>query len=66
MKRYYSPLHKEHIKSIISLVHWNYQLKEVSDEFEMFLGKKGKNNFNGENNLIDYYKVPRFKENYPS
>jgi len=63
MKRYYNPLFKDHIKSIIGLVHKNYELKEVSDEFELFLGKKGKNSFSGDNMLIDYYWVDKFRNN---
>jgi hypothetical protein len=40
-------------------------LKEASDEFELFLGKIGKNEFNGDNGIIDYYKNSKFKECMP-
>lgn len=31
-------------------------MKEKSDEYEMFLGKSGKNKLEGREDLIDYYK----------
>lgn len=58
-------VHKDHILKIVQVVHRNYVMKEVSDEFEMFLGKKGKNEFNGDNEQIDFYKLTKFKECFP-
>ena len=43
LKKHYTPLGAKHISKIVDLVLKNYDLKDKSDEYEMFLGKSGKN-----------------------
>jgi hypothetical protein len=41
---------------IVDLVWKNYEQKEKSDEYEMFLGKSGKNRLEGKDDLLEIYK----------
>ena len=43
LRKHYTPLGAKHISKIVDLVFKNYDLKDKSDEYEMFLGKCGKN-----------------------
>ena len=57
LKKHYSPLGAKHISKIVDLVFKNYDLKDKSDEYEMFLGKCGKNKLEGKDDLVEIYKV---------
>jgi hypothetical protein len=43
MQRYLDSMFHSHIQSVIKIVHRNFQLKKKSDDYELFLGKSGKN-----------------------
>ena len=55
LKKHFSPLGSAHIFKIVDLVWKNYESKEKSDEYEMFLGKSGKNKFETNDDLIEQY-----------
>ena len=56
LKKHFSPLGERHIQKIVDLVYRNFDQKEKSDEYEMFLGKSGKNKLEGREDLLDMYK----------
>ncbi len=46
-----------HIQSVIKIVHRNFQLKKKSDDYELFLGKSGKNIIAGPIEKIKAYQT---------
>ena len=57
LKKHYTFLGSKHINKIVDLVYRNYDQKEKSDEYEMFLGKSGKNKLEGKEDFIENYRL---------
>lgn len=57
LKKHYTMIGERHITKIVDLVYRNFDMKEKSDEYEMFLGKSGKNKLEGKEELIEIYKL---------
>ena len=56
LKKHFTTLGEKHIDKVVDLVKRNFDQKDKSDEYEMFLGKSGKNKLEGKEDYIDYYK----------
>lgn len=57
LKKHFCPIGERYINLIVDLVYKNYLQKDKSDEFEMFLGKSGKNKLEGKDDIIEVYKT---------
>ena len=57
LKKHFTILGEKHITKIVHLVQRNFDQKDKSDEYEMFLGKSGKNKLEGKEDYVEYYKT---------